>query len=76
MPSQVIFYSTREDMLNAKKRSGQMHQNGFRSLSTSKVNNGYEIVWNDDPLPIIVKPNINQRDLLEMLAEENGFTLT
>jgi len=71
MTTEKQIYQFEIDAKNDKLRSSQRHKDGWRPLSTSHVNNQWEIVWRNDPDPLPPpKRQLTQNQFIAELAEE------
>jgi len=76
MATEKQVYKFELDAKNDKKRSSQRHRDGWRPISTSHINNQWEIIWNDDPPPPPPpKRQLTQIDFILELAEERNVRI-
>ena len=76
MVTEIENYPNEKAMKVAKLRTAQRHIDKWRPIQTNKIDNGYEIVWSNDP-PTPPKPprSLTQRAFIEELATERNIRL-
>jgi len=77
MVTETQVYQFEIDAKRDKLRTSQRHRDGWRPLSTSHINNQWEIVWNNDPPPPPPpKPQFTQNQFISFLADFHDVEVT
>jgi len=76
MATEKQVYQFEIEARNDKLRTSQRHRDGWRPISTSHINNQWEIIWINDPEPPPPpKRQLTQIDFILELAEERNLRI-